>query len=221
VAGEQEKVEDEPGRLFLSASYFVLFVGGMMLGLFGTLLLPYSVASPFSAPAPASGPGGAAHVLAAGSGGSIAQVLSVGLLIALLANPMLGLAGIWMAGTRLAAFTPFVGWLVVVLAFTAVTTDGNNVLPSSARSASFLLVGAATFIAVGMLVRPTRGMFAQNRQRLLASGPVRPGHPKSGVARPITPKSDSAGSTGKSALSKSPPRKSSGGRTAPKGGRRR
>jgi hypothetical protein len=209
VAGEQQ-LEDEPSRLFLSASYFVLFVGGVLLGLFGSLLLPYSAVSPYSAPAPASGPGGAAHVLASGSGGGIAQVISVGLAIALLANPTLSLAGNWMAGTRLAAFTPFIGWLVVVLPFAAVTADGNNVFPSSARSAAFLLVGALTFIAVGMLVRPTRGLSALNRQRLAASGPVRPGHPKSGAPRPAPAKS-----------AKPPPRKSSGGRTAPKGGRRR
>ena len=190
MAGEQ--LADEPSRLFLSASYFVLFVGGGLLGLMGALLLPYSVSSPYTAPAPASGPGGAAHVLAAGSGGVLGQVLSVGLLIALLANPLLGLAGNWMVGTRLGAFTPFIGWLFVVLPLAALTRNGSNVLPSSARSAAFLLVGAATFIGVGMLVTPTRGLSALSRQRLAASGPARPA-----------------------------PRKSAGGRTAPKGGRRR
>ncbi len=203
MAGERGQLEDEPGRLFLAASYFVLFVGGMMLGLFGTLLLPYSVGSPFSTPAPASGPGGAAaHLLASGGGGGVTQVLSVGLLIALVANPMLSLAGIWMAGTRLAAFTPFIGWLAVVLPFVAVTADGNNVLPSSARSASFLLVGSLTFIAVGMLVPPTRGLAAQNRQRLAASARTRAAPAKPPPPKPATKKSPAS-------------------RTAPKGGRRR
>lgn len=203
MAGERGQLADEPSRLFLAASYFVLFVGGMTLGVLGTFLLPYSASSAFSTPAPASGPGGAAaHLLAAGSGGGFGQVLSVGLLIALLANPMLALAGFWMAGTRLAAFTPFIGWLAVVLPFVTVTTDGNNLLPSSARSAAFLLVGSLTFIAVGMLVKPTRGLSAQNRQRLAASAPAKPPPVRSAPRKPA-------------------PKKSTAGRTAPKSGRRR
>lgn len=168
-----------PSRLFLSASYLVLFVGGGLLGLYGALLLPLAAASPFSAPA--SGSTGnvalaAQHVSASGSGGGLGQLLSVGLLIAVVVNPLLSVAGLWTAGTRLAAFTPLAGWLIVVLVLSSKSGEGSNVLPSDLRSVAFLLLGALAFTAVGVLGRPTRGFTSiagplVGRQ---AGGPARP-----------------------------------------------
>jgi hypothetical protein len=154
--------EGEPSRLFLAASYFVLFIGGGVLGAFGALLLPYSVSSGTSTATPSGGGSGAAHVIAAGSGSGsgIGQILSLGLLFALIANPALGFAGLWTAGTRLAAFTPLAGWLLVVLPMAAGTSDGDLILPSGLRSIAYLLVGALAFTAVATLGRPTRGLSA-------------------------------------------------------------
>jgi hypothetical protein len=184
--------EREPSRLFLAASYFVLFVGGGVLGAFGALLLPYSVSSGTSTSTPSGGGTGAAHVVAAGGGTSIGQILSLGLLFALIANPALSLAGLWTAGTRLAAFTPLAGWLLVVLPMAAGTSEGDLILPNGLRSIAYLLVGALAFTAVATLIRPTRGLSA-------------------GVGQPL-PRGPAA---------KTLPAKSSVPGAAPKGGRRR
>ena len=206
-----EEQEDEPTRLFLVASYFVLFIGGGMLALFGAFLLPTSVSSAYATPAPTSGPGGASHVLAAGSGGGLGQLLSLGLLIAVVGNPALSIAGLWMAGSRLAATVPLIGWLAVVLPLGSVTSEGNNVLPGNLRSAAFLLLGILGFIVVAILAKPSRGITSFGGQSLLtAGGPLPAGRPVGSGPRPAP-----------RASTKSAPKKSSGGRTAPKGGRRR
>ena len=198
-----EPAADEPGRAFLITAYVVLIVGGAILGLFGALLLPYSVSSSITSTVPTGGTTEAGRIVAAGGGA--AQVLSVGLLFALIANPLLSWAGLRMAGTRLAAFIPLAGWLLVVLPLASARASGSVVLPSGARSFTFLLLGALAFTAVGAIARPTRGMSVLIGAPLHtpAPAPVRPAS-----ARPAPP-------------SGAAKRKSGSSRTASKGGRRR
>ena len=163
------KREGEPGTGFLIASYLVLIIGGAVLGIVGAFLLPYSLSSGTSTATAGTG-GGAAHVLAAaGDGKGIGQLVSVGIAIALVVNPLLSLAGIWIAGTRLAAFTPMAGWLLVVLPLSGSTGDGDLVMPSGLRSVAFLVLGVLAFTAVGVLARPTRGMTAFGGQSLISN----------------------------------------------------
>jgi hypothetical protein len=202
VAADAGKRDGEPGQGFLAASYLMLFVGGVVLGVVGAFLLPYSVSSGTSTTSPTGGSAGlaAAHVVAAaGDGKGLGQLLSVGLAVALIANPALSLAGIWTAGTRMAALTPLAGWLLVVLPLSSTTGDGDLVMPSGPRSVAFFLLGALSFMAVAVLARPTRGMTAFNGQSLLGAGRPLPASPR---ARPV------AGNP-------------TGRRTAPKGGKRR
>jgi hypothetical protein len=167
--------EGEPGRPFLIATYVVMLLGGAILGVFGALLLPYSVSSGTSAQTTSLGGVQAAqHVVAASTGGGIGQVLSVGLLFALVANPLLSLAGLKTAGTRLAAFTPLIGWLIVVLPLASSTRAGDVVLPNGLRSIAYLLVGALAFTAVATLGRPDRGMTSLIGQPLLRHPPAKP-----------------------------------------------
>lgn len=201
----------EPSRLFLVASYIVLFIGGGVLGAFGALLLPYSVSSGTSTTTPSGGAVSAAHVLAASNGSGIGQLVSVGLLFALIANPALSFAGLWTAGTRLAAFTPLAGWLLVVLSMASGSSEGDLLLPSGLRSTAYLLVGAVTFIAVAAFGHPTRGVVARSGQPPVRGTPSKAPPAKSAVAKP--------GAVAKRA-SKAP-QKSGARRTAPKGGRRR
>jgi hypothetical protein len=199
VAGQGAGRRDsEPSRLFLAASYLMLFVGGAVLAVLGALLLPYSMATGTAAATPAGS--GSAQVIAVGTPGGPGQLLSVGLLVALIANPALSLAGLWTAGTRLAAFTPLAGWLVVVVVLLPKTASGSLILPGDLRSIAFLVIGALAFTAVASLGRPTRGMSG------LLGQPVPSGEPP-GPARPTGPRKTAQ---------KSVPR-----RTAPRRGGRR
>lgn len=163
--------EGEPSRLFLTASYVTLFVGGAVLGIVGAFMLPRAAGSAFSAVAPAGGGGAATHVVAAGSGAGLGQLLSVGLLVAVVGNPALSFAGLRTAGTRLAAFTPLIGWLIVVLPMLYTTADGDEILPSGAlRSVAFVLLGVLGFTAVAVVGRPTRGVMALVGQPLPRTG---------------------------------------------------
>ncbi len=187
----------EPSRLFLAASYLTLFAGGVVLAVFGAFLLPYSVSPATRAIAPVGATVTSGHVLASGSGGGLGQLLSVGLLVVVLVNPLLSMAGYWMAGTRLAAVTPLAGWLPIVLILGSAQSTGSVVLSSDLRSSAFLLLGVISFLAVAALGRPTRGAGA------LADRPSRDlPRVHSAPARP-------------------PAAKSAPRRTAPKGGRRR
>ncbi len=204
--GEQEAVA-EPSRLFLAASYVTLVAGGVVLAVFGAFLLPYSVSPATHAVASVGGTVSSSRVVAAGSGGGLGQLLSVGLLVVIIANPLLSLAGYWMAGTRLAAAAPLLGWLPVVLILGSSQSTGSIVLSSDLRSSAFLLLGVISFAAVAGLGHPTRGTGAMNGRfdRASPDGPrarttsARP--PAKGPARPAA--------------------KSAARRTAPKGGRRR
>jgi hypothetical protein len=189
--------ESEPGQLFLAASYLTLFVGGIVLAVFEAFLLPYSVSTATNAVATVGGTVTSGHVLAAGGGGGFGQLLSVGLLVVVVANPLLSLSGFWMAGTRLAAITPLLGWLPLVLILASGRSTGTVVLSSSLRSSAFMVLGAGSFLAVAAIGRPTRGAGAIARRLPATSTP-----PRSAPPRP-------------------PARKSGASRTAPKGGRRR
>ncbi len=169
-AGKGATSEAPPGSAFLIASYVVLFVGGSVLGILGAFLLPYSLSSGTSTTTAGVGVGAAHLVAASGNGQGLGQLLSVGIALALVLNPVLSLAGLRMAGTRLAAFTPLVGWLLVVLPLSGSTGDGDLVLPSGLRSVAYLLLGVIAFTAVGVLGRPTRGMTAFGGQSLIGAG---------------------------------------------------
>jgi hypothetical protein len=167
--------EGEPSRFFLTASYLTLFIGGAVLGIVGAFMLPRSAGSAFSAVAPADSGGAATHVLADGAQAGLGQLLSVGLLIAIVANPLLSFAGLRTAGTRLAAFTPLFGWLIVVLPMLYTTADGDEILPTGAlRTIAFVLLGVLGFAAVGAVGRPTRGASAMFGQPLPRHVPVQP-----------------------------------------------
>jgi hypothetical protein len=198
--GEQE-AEAEPSRLFLGASYLTLVVGGVVLAVFGAFLLPYSVSPATQAVASVGGSVTSSQVVAAGGGGGAGQLLSVGLLVVLVGNPLLAIAGYWMAGTRLAALAPLAGWLPIAVILGSSQSTGTTVLTSNLRSSAFLLLGLISFLAVAALGRPTRGMGAASDR------PARPAP----EARPTSPRPPA----GKSQT------KSSAKRTAPKGGRRR
>jgi hypothetical protein len=145
------------------------------------------------------------RVVAAGSGGGLGQLLSVGLLVVIIANPLLSMAGYWMAGTRLAAAAPLLGWLPVVLILGSTQSTGSTVLSSDLRSSAFLLLGVIAFGAVIVLGRPTRGTGATSGRGSRDVPPARVTRPRPAVAK-------GAGR---------PPAKSAARRTAPKGGRRR
>jgi hypothetical protein len=189
--------EGEPSRLFLIASYVTLFVGGCVLGVVGAFMLPRAAGSAFSAAVPAGAGGAATRVVAAGGGAGLSQLLSVGLLIAVVANPLLSFAGLRTAGTRLAAFTPLFGWLIVVLPMLYTTADGDQLLPTGAlRTVAFVLLGALGFTAVGVVGLPTRGASALERR------PIAPVVPRTPPRQPR-------------------PAKTAGSRTAPKRRKRR
>jgi hypothetical protein len=219
VAGARAQSNEEaataltvPSRLFLGASYLTLLVGGVLLAVFGAFLLPYSVSPATRAVASVGGTVSSSRVVAAGGGGGLGQLLSVGLLVVLIANPLLAMAGYWMAGTRLAAVTPLAGWLPIVLILGSSQSTGATVLSSDLRSSAFLLLGLVSFLAVAALGRPTRGMGAINAGSERAARDVppvrqRPPHPP--AAKTAT--RAAAKTAGKSAAR----------RTAPKGGRRR
>jgi hypothetical protein len=196
--------EDEPSRLFLTASYLTLFIGGAVLGIVGAFMLPRSAGSAFSAVTPSGSGGAAAHVVAAGQGAGLGQLLSLGLLIAVVGNPLLSLAGLRTAGTRLAAFTPLFGWLIVVLAMLYTTADGDQLLPTGAlRTIAFVLLGVLGFVAVGAVGRPTRGASAMFGQPLPRTSAQR-------APAPVPVK-----------LRQQATAKSTGSRTAPKARKRR
>ncbi|MCW2547986.1 MAG: hypothetical protein JWN96_2446 [Mycobacterium sp.] len=167
--------EGEPSRLFLIASYVTLFIGGCVLGVVGAFMLPRAAGSAFSAAVPSGAGGAATRVVAAGGGAGLSQLLSVGLLIAVVANPLLSFAGLRTAGTRLAAFTPLFGWLIVVLPMLYTTADGDQLLPTGAlRTVAFVLLGVLGFTAVGVVGLPTRGASALGRRPIAPVVPRTP-----------------------------------------------
>jgi hypothetical protein len=148
--------EGEPSRLFLAASYLTLFIGGIVLGVVGTFMLPRALDTGFTAAVSSGG----VHPVAG-------QLVSVGLLIALVGNPALSYAGLRTAGTRLAALTPLIGWFLILIPMMITTSDGDHLLPLNVlRNLAFLLLGVLGFMAVATLGRPTRGATAALGQPL-------------------------------------------------------
>jgi len=157
-----------------------------VLAVFGAFLLPYSVSPATRAVASVAGTVSSSRVVAAGSGGGAGQLLSVGLLVVVIANPLLSMAGYWMAGTRLAAAAPLLGWLPLVLILGSSQSTGTIVLSSDLRSSAFLLLGVISFGAVAALGHPTRGMGAALHRE--AEAPARPA--AKSAARRTAPKGD-------------------------------
>lgn len=131
---------DEPGPLFLVLAYTVLLVAGITAGLLGTFLL-------------SAGPRAGGHL-----------VLPVGLLIALVLHPLSVLAGRLLTGSRVGTLTPLIGWAIVVLPLSSGTAEGDVVLPGTALSLVYLLVGVVAFGIPAFFVRPTRGRSAMLRR---------------------------------------------------------
>ncbi|MCK9893699.1 DUF6113 family protein [Frankia sp. AgB32] len=127
--------EPEPGRLFLGAAYVLGVVLGLGLGLYGVFLLP-------------AGPG---------LGGT---VIAVGLLLALFGNAAAALLVRWLTGTRLGPMTVLIGWVPVVLLFSAARPEGDLLLRANAAGYTFLLVGGLSPVVVTAVGRARRGLTA-------------------------------------------------------------
>jgi hypothetical protein len=127
---------DEPGQLFLAASYLVLTLFGIVLGLFGIFLL------------------------AAGPRVGTTLVLPVGLLVAVVGHPVAAVLGLQLTGTRAGTVMPLLGWSIVVLPLSSGTSQGDVVLPGSLLSIAYLLVSVVTFALAVLRTRPTRGRTA-------------------------------------------------------------
>jgi hypothetical protein len=114
----------------------VLVVAGITAGLLGVFLLP-------------AGP----HV-----GGHL--VLPVGLVLALVLNPLSVLAGLLLTGSRAGTVAPLVGWAAVVLPLASGTAEGDVILPGTTLSLIYLFVSVLTFGGPAFFARPTRGRSA-------------------------------------------------------------
>jgi hypothetical protein len=131
---------DEPGRLFLVASYVVLVLLCAVLGLLGTFLL-------------AAGP----HL-----GKTLA--LPIGLAIAVFGHPAAAYLGLELTGSRAGTLAPLAGWSLVVLPLSSGTAEGDVVLPGNLLSIAYLMLGVATFGIAAVLTRPIRGRTAIGRR---------------------------------------------------------
>jgi hypothetical protein len=127
---------DEPGSLFLVASYAVLLLLGVVLAVLGVFLA-------------SAGPRVGGHL-----------VLPIGLVIALVGHPIAGVLGLVLTGTRAGTLTPLAGWAAVVLPLSSGTAQGDIVLPGNLLSIGYLLLGAAAYGVVAVFTRPTRGRAA-------------------------------------------------------------
>jgi hypothetical protein len=140
------------GRGQAAAANVILLALGVLLGIYGALLVPH-------------GPRVGGHVL------------SVGVLLAVVGNAAAGLLGTRIAG-RFGGLTPLIGWLVVALAFSSSRPNGSVILPGSGDLAVpallFLLLGAlagAVAAALGSARRPA--LAAPDRPGSPESGGVR------------------------------------------------
>jgi hypothetical protein len=123
-----------PSPLPLLGAVVLLFVLGLVLGIFGALLIP--------------------------AGPRIGSVLlSVGVAVALIGNLVSGLLGIEMTGNRLGAIVPGIGWVVAVLPLGAKRPEGDLIVTGDTKGYAFLLVGiltAAGVVALAPLVADRR-----------------------------------------------------------------
>lgn len=105
-----------------------------------------------------------AFLLSAGPRVGTTLVLPIGLLIAVILHPLAGYVGLLLTGTRAGTLTPLIGWSMVVLPLSSGTAEGDVILPGSALSLVYLLVGVLTFGVIGVVTRPTRGRSALSRR---------------------------------------------------------
>lgn len=131
---------DEPGRLFLAASYAVLFALGFTLGLLG------------------------AFFLAAGPRVGTTLVLPIGLAVALVGHPVAGWLGLYLTGTRAGTLVPLLGWAVVIVPLSSGSAQGDVILPNSLLAVAFLIVGLLTYGVVAVVTRPWRGRSARGHR---------------------------------------------------------
>ena len=83
--------------------------------------------------------------------------VSVGVLLAVLGNYLLGLAGRRAAGGTLGAVLPAIVWLVASVTLAGGRREGDVVLTSSGGSMAFLLLGAMAYaVAIGRRPAPRR-----------------------------------------------------------------
>lgn len=117
-----------PGPLL--GAVVLLFVLGLVLGIFGAFLIP--------------------------AGPRIGSVLlSVGVAVALIGNIVSGVLGTEMTGNRLGAIVPGIGWIVAVLPLGAKRPEGDLVVTGDTKGYAFLLVGilaAAGVVALAPLL---------------------------------------------------------------------
>jgi len=120
---------------FLGASYVFGVVAGVLLGVYGVLLVP-------------AGPR---------IGGTL---LSAGLALAVVGNAGLAMLVRWLTGTRLGAMIPLAGWLPMVALLGSTRTEGDIMLRASVTGYLFLGVGVLVPVVVAVLGRTRRGLTA-------------------------------------------------------------
>ncbi|ABW10323.1 hypothetical protein Franean1_0867 [Parafrankia sp. EAN1pec] len=125
----------EPHRAFLGVSYAFGIVAGLVLGVYGVVLVP-------SGPRP----GGA--------------LISIGLLLALFGNTGVPFLVRWLTGTRLGAMIPLVGWIPVVLLLASSRTEGDLLLKATATGYLFLGIGVFAPVVVAVFGQARRGLTA-------------------------------------------------------------
>jgi hypothetical protein len=115
-----------PNPLPLFGAVVLLFVLGLVLGIFGALLIPAG---------PRIGP----------------VLLSVGVAVALVGNIVAGVLGTEMTGNRLGAIVPGIGWVVAVLPLGAKRPEGDLIVTGDTKGYAFLLAGLLAAVAVAAL----------------------------------------------------------------------
>jgi hypothetical protein len=112
-----------PSPLPLLGAVVLLFVLGLVLGIFGAFLIP--------------------------AGPRIGSVLlSVGVLVAVVGNIVAGVLGTEMTGNRLGAIVPGIGWVVAVLPLGAKRPEGDLVVTGDTKGYAFLLAGLLAAVGV-------------------------------------------------------------------------
>lgn len=116
-SGQPGAVRERGGGLITAAAYVFLLVLGLVLGLFGSFLVP-------AAPA------------------VFARRLSYALPFVAVTNPVAVALARRLVPQRLGAAVPLLAWLFVVLVLGTSRPEGDIVVPGDFRGATFLVVGA-------------------------------------------------------------------------------
>jgi len=112
-----------PSPLPLLGAVVLLFVLGLVLGIFGAFLIP--------------------------AGPRIGSVLlSIGVAVAFIGNIVSGVLGTEMTGNRLGAIVPGIGWVVAVLPLGAKRPEGDLVVTGDTKGYAFLLAGLIAAVGV-------------------------------------------------------------------------